>query len=107
VEAGFAADARWRAIEDGPWTCENRGAIVEVMTRNLANGLRGRINESRVRGIVVAFRPEQSFPGGLPLDDGVAYVVVRMRDGLIVEMKGCADRASAIAYAQTGQAPRR
>jgi hypothetical protein len=29
-------------------------------------------------------------------------VVVTMRDGQIVEMKGCADRANAISYVQTG-----
>ena len=50
----------------------------------------------------MAFRPEQPFHGERPLDDGIAYVVVTMRDGQIVEMKGCADRANAISYAQTG-----
>lgn len=29
-------------------------------------------------------------------------MVVTMRDGQIVEMKGCADRANAISYVQTG-----
>jgi hypothetical protein len=98
------ADARWRAIEDGPWNCENRETIIEVMGRNLETGLRGRIEETIQDGerIVVAFRPEQPFQGERPLDDGIAYVVVTMRDGQIVEMKGCADGANAISYVQTG-----
>ncbi len=40
--------------------------------------------------------------GGSLGDDGIAYVVVTMRDGLVTEMKGCADRAAAMTYAQTG-----
>jgi ketosteroid isomerase-like protein len=24
VEAAFAANGRWRAVEDGEWNCENR-----------------------------------------------------------------------------------
>ena len=104
MEAALASDARWRAIEDGPWNCENRQAIIEVMGRNLETGLRGRIEETIQDGerIVVAFRPEQPFQGERPLDDGIAYVVVTMRDGQIVEMKGSADRANAISYVQTG-----
>jgi Tfp pilus assembly protein PilX len=35
-----------------------------------------------------------------PLDEGVAYVAVTVSDGLIVELKGCADRAAALAYAR-------
>ena len=65
---------------------------------------RGRIEETIQNGqrVLVAFRPEQPIGGGRPLDDGIAYMVVTIRGGKIVEMKGCADRASAVAYAQTG-----
>jgi hypothetical protein len=100
----LASDAKWRAIEDGPWNCENRETIIEVMGCNLETGLRGRIEETIQDGerIIVALRPEQPFHGERPLDDGIAYVVVAMRDGQIVEMKGCADGANAISYAQAG-----
>jgi len=37
--------------------------------------------------------------GVWPLDDGIRYMVVTMRDGLIVEMKGGADRQVALSYA--------
>jgi hypothetical protein len=37
-----------------------------------------------------------------PLDNGIAYVVVTMRDRLVIELKGCADRTAAMTYAQTG-----
>jgi ketosteroid isomerase-like protein len=30
VEAVFAPDARWRAVEDGPWNCESRARIVQL-----------------------------------------------------------------------------
>jgi hypothetical protein len=36
------------------------------------------------------------------LDEGIAYVVVTMRDGLVIELKGCADQAAAMTYAQSG-----
>jgi hypothetical protein len=34
------------------------------------------------------------------LDQGIAYMVVTIRDGEIVEMQGCADRTAAMSYAQ-------
>jgi ketosteroid isomerase-like protein/catechol 2,3-dioxygenase-like lactoylglutathione lyase family enzyme len=105
IEAALAPDARWRAVQDGPWNCENRRAILDVMKRNLANGLRGRIEETIQSGqrILVAFRPEQPWQGERPLDDGIAYIVLTMRDGKIIEMKGCVDRSSALTYMETGQ----
>lgn len=74
MEAALASDARWRAIEDGPWNCENRQTIIEVMGRNLETGLRGRIEETIQDGerILVAFRPKQPFQGERPLDDDIA-----------------------------------
>lgn len=36
------------------------------------------------------------------MDDGIAYMVVTISDGTIIELKGCADRATAQAY-ETGQ----
>jgi hypothetical protein len=50
---------------------------------------------------VVAFRPARHASGAWPLDGGVRYVVVSLRGGRVVEMKGCADRDAALAYAQT------
>ena len=107
VEAALARNAKWRAIEDGPWNCENRRAILEVLERNLASGLRGRIEQALQKGerILVGFRPDGALGGGRPLDDGIAYLVVTVRAGKIVEMKGCADRASALAYRETGLPP--
>jgi hypothetical protein len=52
--------------------------------------------------VIVAFRPKQPAQVDRPLDEGVAYMVVTILDGQIVEMKGCADRAAAMTYAQTG-----
>ena len=42
--------------------CDGRKAIIEVMSRNLAGCLRGRIEEPIQHGsrVIVAFRPEQS-----------------------------------------------
>jgi len=101
----LAPDAKWHAIEEGPWSCQNRRAIIDMLGRHVEGGLRGRIEETIQDGprVVVAFRPEQPVGGGRPLDDGIAYMVVTIRDGKIVEMKGCADRTSAISYARTGQ----
>jgi ketosteroid isomerase-like protein len=105
LESVLAPEARWRAVEDGPWNCENRAAIIDVMSRNLSRGLSGEVEEVIDLGgrAIVAFRPsaargEQSWP----LDEGIRYVVLTRRDGLVVEMKGCPDRAAAFAYAGGG-----
>jgi ketosteroid isomerase-like protein len=102
LEGALDLEATWRGVEDGQ-TCENRKVILKVMERNLHGGLVGRIEETVEVGgrIVVAFRPDQPRDDGRPLDQGIAYVVVTMRDGLVIEMKGCTDRAAAMTYAET------
>lgn len=101
LAGALAPDARWRAVEDGPWNCEDRAAIVEVMRHNLANGLSGQIDDAFIVGdrVVVAFRPQRQKPGGWPLDDGIRYVVVSTSDDLVTEIKGCTDTSAAVAYA--------
>jgi ketosteroid isomerase-like protein len=102
LELTLAPDAKWRAVEDGPWNCENRAMILRVMGRNLAEGRGGRIEDAfRVREqVVVAFRPTRHAPVAWPLDGELRYVVVTIREGLITEMKGCSDRAAALEYAE-------
>ncbi len=97
----LAPDARWHGVEDGQ-LCEGRKAIVDVMSRNLAGRLRGRIEETVQDGprVIVAFRPERPARLDRPVDEGVAYVVVTIGDGHIVEMRGCADRSAAVSHAQ-------
>lgn len=93
-------DAAWRAVHDGPWNCEGREEILEVFSRNLDTGLRGTIEELIPEGdrALVAFRPELLRDDDRRLDEGIAYVVVTFRDHLIIEMKGCADRSSALSF---------
>jgi hypothetical protein len=103
LEGALDPQAKWRGVEDGASICENRKMILTVMRRNLHGGLVGRIEETVEVGgrIVVAFRPDQPREDRRPLDQGIAYVVVTMRDGLVIELKGCTNRAAAVAYAQT------
>ena len=84
----LAPDAQWYGVEDGQ-LCDGRKAIIDVMSRNLAGRLRGRIEETIQDGprVIVAFRPEQPAQLDRPVDDGIAYMVVTIRDGHIVEMK--------------------
>jgi len=99
----LAPDAQWYGVEDGQ-LCDGREAIIGVMGRNLAGRLRGRIEEIIQDGsrVIVAFRPEQPARLDRPMDEGVAYMVVTVREGHIVELKGCADRSAAVSYAQSG-----
>jgi ketosteroid isomerase-like protein len=103
LEAALAPDAKWRAVVDGPWNCESRDAILDVMKGNLSKGLSGQIDEAFISGdrVVVAFRPDHHEPGAWPLDDGVRYVVLTVREDLVTGMKGCADRRTALQYAET------
>jgi ketosteroid isomerase-like protein len=100
----LAPDAQWYGVEDGQ-LCDGRKAIIDVLSRNLAGRLRGRIEETIQDGlrVIVAFRPEQPAQLDRPVDEGIAYMVVTIRDGHIVEMKGCADRSAAVSYAQSGE----
>jgi ketosteroid isomerase-like protein len=100
VKDAFAPDARWRGVADAPG-CQSRKEILTRMRRNLGRRLSGRVEEVFGEGerTIVAFRPDEA-PAGEPLDDGLRYVVLTERGGLIAEMKGCADRACAIAYAR-------
>ncbi len=105
MERVLAPDARWRAVEDGPWNCESRRQIVEVMGQNLHRGLAGRVEQVLDAGpgrAIVAFRPDQpAQAGGWPLEDGVRWLVLSFgEDGLITEMKGCATSRDATEYAR-------
>ena len=101
LQAALAPDATWRAVEDGPWNCQGRAAILDVMRHNLGRGLAGRIEDVLSFGdrVVVAFRPDHSAPGGWPLDDGIRYVVITIAQDQVTELKGCADRHAALGYA--------
>lgn len=105
LERALAKDARWLAAVEGAAGCEGRKTIVEVMSRNGARHAHGSIEEIAQHGsrVLVAFRP--ATPAGLqdrPLDHGIAYMVVTISGGEITELKGCADRASALEYARFG-----
>ncbi len=101
LEALLAPDAKWRAVEDGPWNCENRDTILRVMAQNLTeSGLAGSVEDVKAVGnrTVVAFRPVRE-RGQWPLDNGIRYMVLTERDGMVTEMKGCANRQVALDYA--------
>jgi ketosteroid isomerase-like protein len=98
----FAPQARWRAVEDGPWNCEGRTAILDMMRRHMPAGAGGTVAAVEPLGdrLIVGFRPDPDRGiGERPLDDGLAYIVVTVADGVIVELKGCADHTQAQAYA--------
>jgi hypothetical protein len=101
LQAVFAPDAKWRAVEDGPWNCENRGQIIDLLTENLKGRLSGHIDDAFEIGgrVVVAFRPDRE-PDEWPLDHGIRYVVVSLDDDLVTEMTGCANRQVALDYAR-------
>jgi ketosteroid isomerase-like protein len=104
LDSTLAPDAKWRAVEDGPWNCENRSMILRVMKDRTRQDLVGDIDSVLDVGdrIVVGFRPSGHGPDAWPLDDGVRYVVLTLRDGLVIEMKGCIDRHAAFEYASAG-----
>ena len=103
IEAVLCPDARWRAVEDGPWNCDNRAQILEVIRRNRERrgGPAGKIEDIMDLGqrLVVAFRPDDPDPDGWPLGGGVRYTVLTLAGDRVIEMKGCRDRESALAYA--------
>lgn len=106
LEAVLAPDAKWRDVEDGPWNCENRARIVEVMRSNREAGIAGQIEEIQEFGdrAVVGFRPTHPWSvDPWPLDNGIRYVVVSTANGLITELKGCANRQVALAYVRTAE----
>jgi hypothetical protein len=108
LERLLAEHARWLTVVEGPTNCEGRSTIVRMIRKGLGGRLRGSIAEMSQHGsrVLVGFRPER--PDEMedrPLDDGLAYMVVTVEEGEITELKGCADRAGALRYAQTGELP--
>jgi ketosteroid isomerase-like protein len=103
LRGALTPDAKWRAVEDGPWNCENAAAIIDVMASQLADGFSGQIEDVFEVGerTVVAFRPDRHEPGEWPLDHGIRYLVVSFAGERLTELKGCADRAAALAYAES------
>ncbi len=103
LETALTPDAQWRAVEDGPWNCEDRVQIIRVMRENRAHASpSGTIEEITDLGerTLVGFRPDEApDPGGWPLDDGIRYMVLSFREDLVSEMKGCATREVALGYA--------
>lgn len=103
LEAAFAPDAQWRAVEDGPWNCRDRTQIIHTMRENrkLGRTPAGEIAEITDLGerALVGFRPDQQPIDGWPLDDGVRYMVLTFDGGSVTEMKGCASRQGALDYA--------
>src|ERR1700720_2517170 len=69
----LAPDAQWYGVEDGQ-LCDGRKAITDVMSRNLAGRLRGRIEETLQDGsrVIVALRPGQPAQLDRPVDEGIA-----------------------------------
>jgi ketosteroid isomerase-like protein/catechol 2,3-dioxygenase-like lactoylglutathione lyase family enzyme len=107
LETLLAPDAKWRAVEDGPWNCENREMIMRVMGQNVSkSGLAGKVEDVTAVGdrTIVAFRPDRE-RDQWPLDDGIRYMVLTERHGMITEIKGCADKAIALAYAGSSAQP--
>lgn len=101
LETSLAPDAQWRAVEDGPWNCENRAMILRVMQDRRSRILEGEVDSVTVVGdrIVVGFRPLKKGLDAWPLDNGVRYVVLTLRDGLVSELKGHATKNAALDYA--------
>jgi hypothetical protein len=109
LESSLAKNARWRTVEEGQANCEGRKTIIGIMRRNLGGRLRGTIEEATLAGssVVVGFRPERPADAGdPPLERGIAYMVVRIEGRKITELKGCADRAAAVVYAEMERSDR-
>jgi ketosteroid isomerase-like protein len=107
LETVLAPDAKWRAVEDGPWNCKSREAIIDRMKANIGERrLSGKVEEVIDLGAraIVAFRPNRE-PGEKwdepwPLDNGIRFVVVTTQGGFVTEIKGCADRQTAFDFAE-------
>jgi ketosteroid isomerase-like protein len=107
LESVLTPDARWLAVEDGAWNCENREMILAAMRHNVEGGLPGTIEEVLDVGperVLVGFRPDHHGPTAWPLDEGVRYLVLSLRGERVSEIKGCATRVAAVAYAE-GEGP--
>ena len=104
VASALTPDARWLAAEPGSGDCGDRAQMLRVMRENReqTGGPSGEVEEITDLGerMLVGFRPDAPpHPDGWPLDDGIRYVVLTFRAGIVSEMKGCATRQVALEYA--------
>jgi hypothetical protein len=100
----LAPGAQWLPVYEDWGGCDGREEILDWLEYSLSQGLKGRIEETVEVGphVLVAFRPDGPVNPDRPLDEGIAYMVLTLAGGAVTEMKGCADRASALAYMGAG-----
>jgi SnoaL-like domain len=95
----LAEDATWGEDPEGEQYCHDRNDVIRNVKRLLAEGVQARITETTVgpHGIAAHLQVEWPDPEDAPpnrLDFFQVYVVA---DGLVTEIHGHDDRASALA----------
>lgn len=94
----LAADVRWGGADDTPDTCHNRADVVQWYGRLAARGVRAQVEEIVPRGEAIVMGLRVTWPGPGPEADRseVRYQVYRIKDELIVDIRGWPDRADAL-----------
>jgi len=91
-------DVMWYSTEvDSHCTCNDKDEAVACIERSLAAGLTGRFDVLREHDDVVVVRPVLDPPRDFNL-----CMLLRFRDGLIVEMRDFVSPQAAYAYAGLG-----
>lgn len=94
----LAADVRWGGAEDTPDTCHSRADVLQWYGDLAARGVRARVEEVLPRRDAVIMGLRITRPGPAPAGDrtDTRYQVYRVRDGLIVDIRGYPDLADAL-----------
>jgi hypothetical protein len=97
-------DVMWYSADvDSNCTCNDKDDVIACIERNLAAGSTGRFDVLREHDDVVVVRPVRE-----PPREGDLCLLLRFRDGLIVEMRdfrspSAADRYAGLAEAAGGE----
>ena len=95
------------AIDPQPQVCHGRGELEAALAQQAQRGLRSRLEEVIGHGdkVVVAVRTPGSDAYRVRQSDDRDYAMFTMRDGRIIALRDCRDRADALTLADIEEHP--
>ena len=95
-------NVRWGGAEETPETCHTRAEVLRRFSDMLSSGMQAEVVEATpgTDAVLLGLRVRHPVPGGFARERSL-YQVLRLRDGLITDIRGYPSRAAAAAEAGT------
>lgn len=100
LESMVHPEARWRAVVPDEWDCNDRAGVVRVLRERHEQGFaRGKIDieEAGIDRVILVSHPAEIGGDAWPAENAM---VVRFRDGMVVDIQDYPSRDDAFAAAR-------